>query len=154
MDDNFIIQLKNVVGEVVEEKLEIKLEEKLETKLEQKLDQKLEEKLDRKLEEKLDRKLAPIYQRLDDIPAEMISTFNQGFDSVISKRLYSVEESTTSLNQSVKKLSMGLKELNRTQDLILEKLRQIVKDFFPLKGTVEDHDLRIKKLENKTLSSI
>lgn len=43
----------HAIGDLIDQKLEIKLEEKLETKLEEKLETKLEEKLEAKFEEKL-----------------------------------------------------------------------------------------------------
>lgn len=57
------------IGELLDEKLEIKLEEKLESKLEEKLDRMLDEKLEKKLEEKLEQKftekLEPVYKILN-----------------------------------------------------------------------------------------
>ncbi len=41
------------IGDLIDQRLEVKLEEKLESKLEEKLESKLEEKLETKFEEKL-----------------------------------------------------------------------------------------------------
>lgn len=84
-----------LIGQVVDERLEIKLEEKLDQKLEEKLDQKLEEKLnakfhsfelrlDDKLESKFEEKLSPIKKDIYNIKKKM-NRINKTLNLVVRK---------------------------------------------------------------------
>lgn len=95
-------EMLSAIEELLEEKLEQKLDEKLEQKLEEKLDQKLnqkfeklEEKLDQKFDEKLDRKfdekLQPIYERLDNLEADMKYVKVVQLENNIIPRLNTIE---------------------------------------------------------------
>lgn len=78
---------KRMVDREMLSAIEELLEEKLEQKLEEKLEQKLEEKLDRKLDEKLQ----PIYERMDNLEADMKYVKVVQLENNIIPRLNTIE---------------------------------------------------------------
>src|ERR1700750_2540938 len=91
MDDKFAKQLKTIVGEVVEEKIE--------------------QQVGKIVDEKLEEKLAPIYawqkkadEKFANLPKEIMLIFGEGFDAVASPRLHDLEEQTEDHEKRIKKL--------------------------------------------------
>ncbi len=75
------------IGNLIDERLEIKLEEKLESKLEEKLDSKLEEKLDRILDAKFDEKLIPFETRIKQFVNDRVTMAVSELGAEIDERI-------------------------------------------------------------------
>jgi hypothetical protein len=88
------------IGEVFDQRLEVKLEEKLETKLEEKLETKLEEKLEAKLDQKLDSKL----------------------ESKFEEKLAPIRYDIGSLQKDVESLKKGSRRIRRDLSMVLKYL--------------------------------
>jgi hypothetical protein len=119
MDQATVKQLKQLVGEVVEEKIEQQVGKIVEGKIHQQVGKIVEEKIhqqvgkivEQKLDEKLEEKLAPIYawqkkadEKFANLPKEIMLIFGEGFDAVASGRLHNLEEQSEDHEKRIKKL--------------------------------------------------
>ena len=97
--------------------------------IEELLDRKLEEKLEEKLEKKFDEKLSPIYRRLDGIERSVVS----------------VMEKQTALQMVIEHdIRADIRMLDEKTNRMLQTLGDLVKE----SGTIQNHEIRINKLES------
>jgi hypothetical protein len=104
------------------------LEEKLDQKLGEKLDQKLEEKLDQKFDEKLQ----PIYERLDNLEADMKYVKVVQLENNIIPRLNTIE--------------VCYMDTSRRYMESTEQITAMKEDIKVLKSVVSEHSQRLSRI--------
>ena len=107
----------------------------LDEKLEQKLEEKLEQKLEEKLEQKLDEKLEPVIRRLDAIEQRM-DAIEQRID-VIERRMDVLEHKVEALEQNAESVEQDIKQLNIRLGGMNEQMKQMVEWIVALEQKVK-----------------
>ncbi len=108
------------------------ISELLEEKLDQKLGEKLDQKLEEKLNQKFDEKLQPIYERLDNLEADMKYVKVVQLENNIIPRLNTIE--------------VCYMDTSRRYMESTEQITAMKEDIKVLKSVVSEHSQRLSRI--------